>query len=44
MATGAVGEPFTMTGSAPDSGGAVCAQATPARFASNTTSHAVPRV
>jgi hypothetical protein len=33
-----------MPGSAPDSGGAGCAQATPARFASSATSHAVQRV
>jgi hypothetical protein len=44
MVTGAVAEPLTMLGSVPDSGGAVCAQATPARIASDATSHAVQLV
>ena len=41
MVTGAVAGPFTMPGSAPDSGGAFCAQATPARIVSSARSHAV---
>ena len=44
MVTGAPGGPLTMLGSAPDSGGAVCAQATLARTASSPTSHAVQLV
>ena len=44
MVTGASAGPFTMLGSAADSGGAVCAQATPARIASSATSHAVSLV
>ena len=41
MVTGAAAGPFTMLGSAPDSDGSVCAQATPARIASSATNPAV---
>lgn len=44
MTTGAAAGPLAMLGSAPDSGGAVCALATPARIASGATSHAVQLV
>ena len=41
MVTGAAGDPLIMPGSAPDSGGAFCAQATPARIVSSARSDAV---